>query len=125
MGTIFDELLNKSEVHKKEEVLEIIQEESFFTIVTKKDKYKAKKVVLNSTIYDSSKLFKDEKIKSYYNQFSFNDQSAFLLNLTVKTSFDFLSHYQIILEEKIPFSISNSFFVSTSLKEDEKCQKME
>lgn len=123
MGTIFDELLNKSEVHKKEEVLEVIQEEDFFTIVTKKDKYKAKKVVLNSTIYDSSKLFKDEKIKSYYKQFSFNDQSAFLLNLTVKTSFDFLSHYQIILEEKIPFSISNSFFVSTSLKEDEKMSK--
>lgn len=123
MGTIFDELLNKSDVHKKEEVLEVIQEEDIFTIVTKKDKYKAKKVVLNSTIYDSNKLFKDEKIKSYYQQFSFNDQSAFLLNLTVKTSFAFLSHYQIILKENIPFSISNSFFVSTSLKEDDKMSK--
>ncbi|RXJ75556.1 carotene isomerase [Arcobacter sp. F155] len=120
MGSIFDELLKDIETHNKEEVKSITKQNDVYLLKTRKAEYKAKNVILNSTVYDSSKLFEDEKIKSYYNKFSFNDQSAFVIHMTINKKEDLLHHYQIILENEIPNSISNSYFVSLSSSEDRK-----
>ena len=126
MGSLFDGLLKDIDVHRKEEILNITKEKDFFRIISNKNEYKSKKVILNSSTYDSAALFDDERIKKYYNSFSFSDQSAFVTYITLSKenlTEDFLHHYQIILDEEIPNSISNSFFVSVSSKEDEKMSK--
>ncbi|WP_419774727.1 phytoene desaturase family protein [Halarcobacter sp.] len=120
MGSIFDELLKDIETHNKEEVKSITKQNDIYLLKTRKGEYRAKNVILNSTVYDSSKLFEDEKIKSYYNKFSFNDQSAFVIHMTINKKEDLLHHYQIILENEIPNAISNSYFVSLSSSEDRK-----
>lgn len=120
MGSIFDELLKDIETHNKEEVKSITKQNDVYLLETRKAEYRAKNVILNSTVYDSSKLFEDEKIKSYYNKFSFNDQSAFVIHMTINKKEDLLHHYQIILENEIPNAISNSYFVSLSSSKDRK-----
>ena len=123
MGSLFDGLLKDVDVHIKEEILNIKKEKDFYRIISNKNEYKSKKVILNSSTYDSASLFDDERIKKYYNSFSFSDQSAFVIYLSIKKENlkeDFLHHYQIILDENIPNSISNSFFVSISSSDDEK-----
>lgn len=119
MGTLFDELLKDVEVHKKEEVLKIIKEKNLYKIITKKEEYLSKKVVLNSTIFDSEKLFEDKKIKNYYKSFSFSNQSAFVVNLLIDTKENLHHHYQIIEENFLPNAISKSFFISVSSNYDE------
>ena len=123
MGSLFDGLLEDVNVHKKEQILKIRKEEDFYRIISNKDEYLSKQVILNSSIYNSSSLFDDENIKKYYNSFSFSDQSAFVINLTLDSKEDFLHHYQIILNENIPNAISQSFFISFSSKEDKKLSK--
>ena len=123
MGTLFDGLLKDIDVHKKEEIIKIIKEQDKYRIISNKNEYLSSKVILNNSLYDSASLFDDEKIKKYYNSFSFSDQSAFVLYLTVDSKEDFLHHYQIILDKQIPNSISNSFFISISAKDDEKLSK--
>ena len=123
MGSLFDGLLKDIDVHNKEEILKIKKEENLYRIISNKDEYLTKQVILNSSIYNSASLFEDKKIKKYYNNFSFSDQSAFVTYLTLDTKEDFLHHYQIILKDKIPNSISNSFFISFSSKDDEKLSK--
>ncbi len=123
MGAIFDGLLEDINVHKNEEIQKIIKEKDSYRLISKKDEYLSKELVLNSSIYDSASLFEDENIRKYYNNFSISDQSAFVIYLTLDSKEEFLHHYQIILENEIPNSISNSFFVSFSSKDDEKLSK--
>lgn len=123
MGSLFDGLLKDVNVHKNEQILKIKKEKDFYRIFSSKDEYKAKQVILNSSIFDSGSLFDDKKIKKYYNSFSFSDQSAFVINLTIDSEEDFLHHYQIILDKNIPNAISQSYFVSFSSKDDKKLSK--
>ena len=123
MGALFDGLLKDIDVHKKEKILNIKKEKDFYRIISNQNEYKSKKVILNSSTYDSASLFDDENIKKYYNNFSFSDQSAFVIYLSIKKENikeELLHHYQILLNENIPNSISNSFFVSVSSSDDEK-----
>ncbi|QDF29666.1 phytoene desaturase family protein [Halarcobacter anaerophilus] len=123
MGELFKELLKDVEVRKKEEVLKILKEKNYFRVITSKSEYKSLNVVLNSTIYDCARFFEDKKIKEYYKKFTFSDQSAFVLNFNLNSKEEFLHHYQIILEKNIPNTVSNSFFISLSDKEDKKMSK--
>jgi len=120
MGKIVEDLLKEVNVQKKEEIISIERFEDKYKIISTKDEYLALKIILNSTIFESSKLFLDEDIKRYYEKFSFNDQSAFVVYLKLNSKENFLHHYQIILKENIPNCISNSFFVSFSDINDEK-----
>lgn len=120
MGALIENLLKEVEVKKSEAILSIKREDKLYKLSSKKATYYAKNIVLNSTIYDSGKLFEEKAIQSYYNKFSFSDQSAFVLYLRIESSATFLHHYQIILEEMIPHSISNAFFVSFSDVNDKK-----
>lgn len=120
MGSLFDGILKDIDLHRKEEILKIKKEQNIYRLITNKNEYLSKKVVLNTAIYNSASLFEDEEIKKYYDSFSFSDQSAFVLYLTLDSKEEFLHHYQIILENTIPNSFSNSFFISISSKNDEK-----
>lgn len=119
MGTIIEDILKNVNVHKNEEIIKIKRVKDYYLINSSKGEYKAKNIVLNTTIYDSKNFF-EEKIKSYYEKFEFSDQSAFVTYLTIKSEKEFLEHYQIILKKDILNCISNSFFISFSKLEDKK-----
>ena len=120
MGTLMDNLLKEVNVHKKEPIEFIEQKDGIYEITSNKGTYRAKNVVLNTTVYDCSKFFKNQKIINYYQKFNFSDQSAFVIYLRLDSQEEFLHHYQIILKETLPNSISNAFFVSFSDKNDQK-----
>ena len=123
MGKLIEDLLKDVKVNKNEQVISIQKNEKQYLLRTTKDEYICNKVVLNSTIFDSSKLFIDEDIKSYFQGFKFGDQSAFVVYVKLDIKKEFLHHYQIVLKQTIPNCISNSFFVSFSDVNDEKMSK--
>jgi len=123
MGTLIQDIIKDIEVKKNEVVLKVIKDSKDWIVHTNKDEYRTKNVVLNSSVYQSAELFKDEKIKAYYDSFSFSDQSAFVLYLTLDTQEEFLEHYQFIYDEFLPNSISKSFFVSFSKQSDDVLSK--
>lgn len=123
MGLLVKSLLKNVNVKTNEEVINIVKKRDFYTITTTKQKYLAKKVVLNSTVYDSHKLFSEKKFQNYYKSFKFSDQSAFMLYITLNSQEEFLHHYQILLQKTIPNTISDSFFISFSDKEDKELSK--
>ncbi len=123
MGELIKEITKEIDTHTKEKIEKIIPKKDHYEVISNKQNYHAKNVILNSSIYDSGKFFEDKKIKEYYESFSFSDQSAFVVYLTLKSDEEFLHHYQIILEQTIPNSISNSFFISFSDKEDDRLSK--
>ncbi|WP_198304402.1 phytoene desaturase family protein [Arcobacter vandammei] len=123
MGKLFDDMLKDINLKKNEEILSIKKEHNLYRLISTKDEYLASKIILNAPVFESSKLFVDEKIKKYYNRFKFYDQSAFVIYLKIDSKNSFLNHYQIILNEVIPNTVSKSFFVSFSHKDDEKLSK--
>ncbi|MBE0491968.1 MAG: FAD-dependent oxidoreductase [Sulfurospirillum sp.] len=120
MGSLITALLEGVDVHNKEAITRIQLADGGYILHSTKSVYFAKKVVLNTNIYDSSKLFEDGAIKRYYDKFSFSDQSAFVVYAKVKSDQDLLHHYQIILDKQILNCISNSFFISISDTHDTK-----
>ena len=123
MGKLFDDMLKDIDVRKSEEIKYIKKEKDFYRLFSSKDEYKASKVVLNTPVFECSNMFLDEDIKKYYSKFEFYDQSAFMIYLKIDSQIEFLNHYQIILEKCIPNTVSKTFFVSFSHKEDEKLSK--
>ncbi len=113
-------MLKDIDVKKSEEIKYIKKEKDFYRLISSKDEYLTSKVVLNAPVFECSEIFLDEDIKNYYKKFEFYDQSAFN-DLRVKK--EFLNHYQIILKDTIPNSVSKSFFVSFSDKDDKKLSK--
>ena len=123
MGKLFDDMLKDIDVKKNEEIKYIKKEQDFYRLISSKDEYLASKVVLNVPVFECSEIFLDEDIKNYYKKFEFYDQSAFVIYLKIDSQKEFLNHYQIILKDTIPNSVSKSFFVSFSHKDDEKLSK--
>ncbi|CAA6811157.1 MAG: Phytoene dehydrogenase and related proteins-like [uncultured Sulfurovum sp.] len=114
MGELIENLLKEVNVKRAQPIVLISWKNGLYEIKSTKNTYYAKNIVLNSSIYDSAKLFEDKAIKSYYNKFSFSNQSAFVLYLRINSPVNFLHHYQVVLKDLIPHSISNAFFVSFS-----------
>ncbi|WP_320034693.1 NAD(P)-binding protein [Halarcobacter sp.] len=123
MGSLFEGLLKDIELKRKEQIIKVIKEKDKYRLISKKDEYLTSNLILNSTVYDSANLFEDKKIQEYYQQFTFNNQSAFVINFNLQTSEEPLHHYQIILDSQIPNTISNSFFISFSSKDDKVMSK--
>jgi phytoene dehydrogenase-like protein len=123
MGKLFDDMLKDIDVKKNEEIKYIKKEQDFYRLISSKDEYLASKVVLNVPVFECSEIFLDEDIKNYYKKFDFYDQSAFVIYLKIDSQKEFLNHYQIILKDTIPNTITKSFFVSFSHKDDEKLSK--
>lgn len=121
LSAVFDGLTKDiNNLYKKSEIKAIKRFEDHFELHTSKKNYKAKKVILNATVYDSAKLFEDHKIKSYYKKYEKlnNYQSSFMLYMTLKSEKEFEHHYQIIKEKLFPYSISKAIFLSLSDKSD-------
>ena len=123
MGKLFDDMLKDIDVKKNEEIKYIKKEQDFYRLISSKDEYLASKVVLNVPVFECSEIFLDEDIKNYYKKFEFYDQSAFVIYLKIESKKEFLNHYQIILKDTIPNTITKSFFVSFSHKDDGKLSK--
>ncbi|QKF82696.1 phytoene desaturase family protein [Halarcobacter ebronensis] len=120
MGSLFENLLKDINLKRKEQILKIIKEEDSYRVISDKDEYLSKNIVLNSSIYNCSELFDNKKIRNYYQDFHFSNQSAFVINFNLNCNEEFFHHYQIILDKEIPNSISKSFFISISDKNDKK-----
>ena len=118
MGKLFDDMLKDIDVRKSEEIKYIKKERDFYRLISNKNEYLSSKVVLNAPVFECSEIFLDEDIKNYYKKFEFYDQSAFVIYLKIDSQKEFLNHYQIILKDTIPNSVSKSFFVSFSHKDD-------
>lgn len=122
-SAIFDAMTkNVQEVHKKSEIIQIVKKEEYFELHTANKIHEAKKVILNSTVYESARLFTDTKIKSYYKKYEKlnNHQSSFMLYMSIKSSKKFHHHYQIIKDELFAHTLSKALFVSFSDAHDEK-----
>ena len=123
MGKLFDDMLKDIDVKNSEEIKYIKKERDFYRLISNKNEYLSSKVVLNAPVFECSEIFLDEDIKNYYKKFEFYDQSAFVIYLKIDSQKEFLNHYQIILKDTIPNTITKSFFVSFSHKDDEKLSK--
>ena len=112
---LFDGLTqNLEHIYKNTEILSIKRLPTHFELVAKNKSYSAKKIILNSTIYDSASLFSDKEIRAYYKKYEKlnNHQSSFMLYMTIKSKKKFEHHYQIIKDDMFVHTISKAVFVS-------------
>ena len=118
---LFDDMSkNIKNIQIDTEILRIEKNNNYFTLHSKDTVFQAKKVILNSTVYDSAKLFEDKEIQNYYKSYKKlnNYQSSFMLYFTLKSEREFEHHYQIIEDKRFPHTISQAIFVSFSDKND-------
>lgn len=121
LGAVFEGLTKDiKHLYKNSEIQEIKRFPTHFELHTPTGVYEAKKVILNSTVYDSAKLFEDSEIKSYYKKYEKlnNFQSSFILYITIKSDKKFHHHYQIIKDKIFVNSLSKALFVSFSDEKD-------
>lgn len=122
LGQVFEDMTaTMKDLRRGCEILKIESRDEAFVLHTQSETIKAKHLILNTTVYDSSALFKDKPIQKYYKKYQHldNHQSSFMLYLTIKSDKDFAHHYQIIQDENYPHSLSNALFVSFSDKADD------
>ena len=118
---LFDEMTqNIKDVYTKSEIRHIEKKKGYFILYTQEKSFEAKEVILNSTVYESAKLFDDRSTKEYYTSYEKlnNHQSSFMLYMTIKSEKEFGHHYQLIQEEKYQNTLSSALFVSISDKSD-------
>lgn len=120
MGAMIEGLLAGVPHKKEEEIVTIVQHHDSYEVRSTKGCYRTKNIILNTTIYQSTRLFQNQAIQDYYKQFRFSDQSAFMVYMRVKSKARFLHHYQVILDQFIPNTISHAFFISFSDISDKK-----
>ncbi|MFW6307272.1 MAG: phytoene desaturase family protein [Campylobacterales bacterium] len=125
LGTIFEQMEKRLDISKKDEVERIDIEQNHYLLHTKKQTVASKNIILNTTIFDAPKLFEDREVKEYFSKYKKLDEgvSAFMLYVRLKEIGKYEHHYQIIDEQKLPFSTSSSIFVSFGDKEDEKMNR--
>ena len=122
-GALFDQMTGEmKDVRRKTQIQKIERHEDHFTLHTKKGVIKAKNIILNSTVYDSGKLFaqSDTEVEHFYKKYEKlnNYQSSFMVYMTIKSKKKYQHHYQLIQNENYEHSISNALFVSFSDSED-------
>lgn len=105
----------------KTKVVSIEKEENMWRITTKKNEVYYSKIVLsNSTIYDMTKILKNNNY--FENEIQKHEEplSAFVCYFVVENTFDDLGTlYHQIHASEIPFCGSNSIFLSLSAIDDE------
>lgn len=122
-GKLFDGMTaSMKQVRRKTQIMDIEPKDDHFILHTKRDSIEAKNVILNSTMYESGKLFKKEKIKKYYKKYEKlnNHQSSFMLYMTIKSDKKYEHHYQLIQDKSYPHTLSNALFVSFSDRDDDR-----
>jgi phytoene dehydrogenase-like protein len=117
MSHLFDRMTAPLQgVQRESEITKIKRMHDRYILQSTQGEVEAKSIIMNSTIYQSTHLFEDTQIKSYYNKYSHlnNYQSSFMLYMTLKSSRRYEHHYQIIQPDKFPHTLSNALFVSFS-----------
>ena len=120
--SVFEDMTSSmKDVRLRSEVKKIERQDGYFVLKTKDETLKAKRLILNSTVYDSEKLFEEKPMKQYYKKYEHlkNHQSSYMLYMTIKSDADFAHHYQVIQEKIHPFTLSNALFISLSDKNDD------
>jgi len=114
MQNIFAAITKNIDVRKNSEILHVEKTKDAYVLHTKNKSFTSKNVVLNTTIFDAPKLFKDKQILNYFQKYKKFDsnKSAFMLYLQIASTQTFEHHYQIIEKDLFPYAISNSIFVS-------------
>lgn len=121
LGRVFEEMTaSMKDVRLNSEIIKIEQHKGYFNLYTKNETIQSRRLILNSTMYDTHELFDEQPVKQYYKRYEHlqNYQSSFMLYMTIKSDADFSHHYQIIQDRKHPFTLSNALFVSFSDKND-------
>jgi len=121
-STLFDGLTaNMKQVRRKSEIVNIQSHDDHFTLHTKHESIEARHVILNSTVYESGKLFEKKKIRNYYKKYESlnNHQSSFMLYMTIKSDKKYEHHYQLIQDALYPHTLSHALFVSFSDQSDD------
>ncbi|MEM7660054.1 MAG: FAD-dependent oxidoreductase, partial [Bacteroidota bacterium] len=114
------------EVKLREGVQTVQPQEGGYFIQTKKGEYRAKKLLSAIPINNTVEIFKAEQVQKKYRKKMMQSEelnSAFSLGFVAEkfTEFDCL-HHQIHLQEPLPFTGSESIFLSLSHPEDtERC----
>ncbi|MCS7307786.1 MAG: NAD(P)/FAD-dependent oxidoreductase [Aquificaceae bacterium] len=92
-----------------------------FVVETNRGNYEAKRVILNTTIWNAGELIEElrdfsEKAKRRYSKI----WGAFVVYMTVEGSLpeDFAHHHLMLFREPIPYTGSRSLFLSISEKDD-------
>lgn len=123
MGAIFEGIEKAlPHVHKKAMIEKIIPYKNHYLLHTKTHTFEAKNIVLNASIFEAKHLFDTPTIKRYLQHYQPLDAhiSAFVCYFTIQHRKSLSHHYQIILPQTLPYTISNSLFVSFGDTEDEK-----
>jgi phytoene dehydrogenase-like protein len=121
LSRVFEDMTaSMKDVRLNSEIIKIKQHKGHFILYTKNETIETKRLILNSTVYDSQELFEEKPLKQYYKKYAHlqNYQSSFMLYMTIQSDADFAHHYQIIQEKEHPFTLSNALFVSFSDKDD-------
>ncbi len=95
-----------------------------YVLKSAQKEFEAKNIVLNASLFEAHTLFDDAKIRRYLGSYQSLDahMSAFVCYFEIKRTQKLNHHYQIILPHTLPFTCSNSLFVSIGDEEDEKMQ---
>lgn len=121
MGSIFEAMSEKIEDLRVNEFIQKIERtKNSFIVHSNKTTIESKNIVLNSSLFESSCLFEDKQIKEYISKYKKFDLgvSAFMVYFKINTNRIFDSHYQIILDNILENTISNSLFVSFGSNDD-------
>jgi phytoene dehydrogenase-like protein len=118
MGALFKGMEPHIHLVKKNQFIQKIEQTSEgYMLHSQKHTFRAKNIVLNSTIFNSDLLdIKSHPLKKY--QHLDSAKSAFVVYLTIDSNKHFNHHYQIIEKEVLPYTISNSLFVSFGASDD-------
>jgi phytoene dehydrogenase-like protein len=121
LSSLFNDMThNLKDLHRSTEIISIRKYPTHFELHSKDEVFEAKKLILNSTIYESGKLFENPEVQNYYQKYEKlnNYQSSFMLYFTLKSEKSFHHHYQIIEKIIFPNTLSRALFVSFSDKTD-------
>ncbi len=123
MGAIFESIEEVLPcVRKKTMIEKIIPYKNHYIVHTHEKTFEAKNIVLNTSLFESHHLFETSTIKRYLQSYQpLNSHiSAFVCYFTIKRTRPLEHHYQIILPYTLPYTISNSIFVSFGDESDAK-----
>ncbi len=121
MGSVCESLVsNISDCRLSSPVTAITPIDGGFRITTPQESLDVQNVIMGASYFESSKWVSGSDIKKYYKRYEDlnNHQSAFVLYLTIPNSKNFAHHYQLISDNILPSTLSQSLFVSISDPQD-------
>ncbi len=117
MGAVCETLTSTmNDVRTRCEVTTIKREKGIYHLSTSKGTIRAYNVIMGTSHYESAQWFEEEAIQRYYQRYAQrnNHQSAFVVYMTFRSEGTFHHHYQLIADAILPFTLSQSLFVSLS-----------